>query len=144
MLDQEIIRAKIKDIQNYLGELRPLLKLPEFEIIADHLKLRTVERDFQLIVDTMIDINTHLIAANKFFLPDDYQNTFVVLAQNKILDPELSRKIAPVVGLRNKVVHKYGNVDMKKMINDLKIGSSQFKDYILEIKKLLTSLGEKR
>lgn len=137
MIDQEIIQTKIKDIQNYLVEIKPLLGLQTEEILADNLKLRTIERDFQLIIDTMLDINTHIIAAQKLTLPDNYQNTFTVLGQNKVLSAGLAQKIAPAVGLRNKVVHKYGEVDNKKMIEDLKAGSEQFEEYIEEIKKLL-------
>lgn len=33
---------------------------------------------------------------------------------------DFALKIAPSVGLRNLVVHKYGKVDIKKMIEDIK------------------------
>lgn len=137
MIDEEIIQAKIKDIENYLKELEPILELPNREIASHYEKLRTVERDFQLIVDTILDINSHIISANKLPISDDYQQTFTILAQNKFISPALSEKIAPVTGLRNLIVHKYGEVDMERFFNALRGNIGQFNDYIEEIEKLL-------
>lgn len=137
MIDKEIISAKIKDIENYLKELEPILALPNREIASHYEKLRTVERDFQLIVDTILDINSHIIAANKLPISDDYQQTFVILAQKNILSPVLAEKIAPVTGLRNLIVHKYGEVDMERFFNALKDNIYQFDEYVEEIKKLI-------
>jgi len=137
MIDKEIIKAKIKDIENYLKELEPILKLSNSEIASSYEKLRTTERDFQLIVDTILDINSHIIAVNKLPISDDYQQTFMILAQHKILSPKLAEKIAPVAGMRNLIVHKYGEVDMERFFNALKNNLYQFDEYIEEIEKLL-------
>jgi len=63
VINKEIIKSKIRDIEIYLKEIRPFLKLSSYKIIGDYPKLRTIERDFQLIVDTMVDINTHTSGA---------------------------------------------------------------------------------
>lgn len=137
MIDKEIIKAKIKDIENYLKELEPILALPNRDIASHYEKLRTVERDFQLIVDTILDINSHIIAVNKLPISDDYQHTFVILAQYKFISPILAEKIAPVAGMRNLIVHKYGEVDMERFFNALKNNFYQFDNYIEEIEKLI-------
>lgn len=136
MIDKEVIKNKIRDIQVYLKEMEPFLKLSPPEIIKDYPKLKTLERNFQLIVDSMIDINTHIISRQNLAVFDDYQSTFIVLGQNNVLPMDFALKIAPVVGLRNKIVHKYGNIDRKKFILDLKTGSNDFKKYCLFIKKI--------
>lgn len=137
MLDKEIIKSKINDIENYLKELEPILQLSNVEIASSYEKLRTVERDFQLIVDTIIDINSHIIAANKLKLSDDYQQTFIILAQNKLISSQMAEKIAPVTGLRNLIVHKYDEVDMDRFFNALKNNLYQFDEYISEIEMLI-------
>ncbi len=125
------------DIQGYFNELDPILKNETREIIENNLKLRTVERLFQLIVDTAIDINTHIIAESDFNVPDDYQGTFIVLAENKILPMDFALKISPSVGLRNLVIHKYGRVDTKKMVDDIKNEINQYLEYLKYINKFL-------
>ena len=61
MLNKDLVKTKIRSIQEYLSEVEPILSLPEDKIISNIEKLRTLERNFQLIVDAMIDINIHLI-----------------------------------------------------------------------------------
>lgn len=46
---------------------------------------------------------------------------------------DFALKIAPVVGLRNKVAHKHGRVDKKQMVEELKAGSKDFRDFITVI-----------
>lgn len=127
------------DLQNYLQELEPILSYKSGDIISDNLKLRTVERLFQLIVDTTVDVNTHIINESGLDVPNDYQSTFIILAKNKILPVEFAEQIAPSVGLRNLVVHKYGRVDVKKMVDDIK---SEISDYLEYLKLLHAYLKE--
>lgn len=137
MIDKEVVKNKIKDILVYLREMEPFLKLSPKEIIADYPKLKTLERNFQLIVDTMVDINTHIIARTNIPPPEDYQSSFIILGENKIIPMDFALKIAPVVGLRNKVVHKYGDLDKKKFITDLQSGAGDFKEYCQCIDRFL-------
>ena len=101
--------------------------------------MHSTERLFQLIVDTALDINTHIITALDFSVPNDYYSTFTSLGENKILPMDFALKIAPSVGLRNLIVHKYGNVDLKKMVDDV---INEIGDYF-EYLKLINSFLEK-
>ncbi|MEK7203013.1 MAG: DUF86 domain-containing protein [Patescibacteria group bacterium] len=133
MINIELIKNKMSDAQGYYNELEPILKLESKKIIEDNLKFHTVERLFQLIVDTAIDINTHILSESEFKIPDDYQSTFIILAENKILPMDFALKIAPSVGLRNLVIHKYGKVNIKKMTDDIKNEIDQYLDYLKHI-----------
>lgn len=137
MIDKTLLTAKLNDIKIYLTEIEPILQSHPHEIIKDYLKLRTLERDFQLIVDTMIEINTHLISRLRLTVADDYQSTFETLGEHGVIPMDFALKIAPVVGLRNKVVHKYGRVDKKQMIEELKTGSKDFRDFITVINEYI-------
>ena len=137
MLDKILIKNKIEDAQKYLEELHEILKFESREIIEDNLKLHSVERLFQLIVDVSIDINTSIISGLKFSVPDDYQSTFITLGENKILSMDFALKIAPSVGLRNLIVHKYGKVDIKRMIDDVKNELSDYIEYLKFIDQFL-------
>lgn len=130
MIDVELVKNKASDLQGYLMELQPLLKEESRTIIEDNLKLHTVERLFQLVVDTAVDINTHIISASDYKVPDDYQSTFITLAENHVFSTDFALTIAPSVGLRNLVVHKYGKVDIKRMLDDIKAEIGQYRDYL--------------
>ncbi len=137
MIDKDLIKNKMYDIQGYYRELEPILKEESRSIIENVVKLRATERLFQLIVDAAIDINTHIISESDFQVPNDYQGTFVTLGDNKVLPMDFAGKIAPSVGLRNLIVHKYGKVDIKKMVDDIKNNISQYLEYLKHINKFL-------
>jgi len=140
MLNKELIQRKINNIENYIKEIEPLLKLEAGDIVSDVLKLRTIERNFQLIVDTMLDINTHIISAENLKAPETLQETFLILGEDGILPGDFVKKIAPVVGLRNIVVHDYEKIDNEKMMHDVKAGASQFGEYIVHIDNFLQKM----
>lgn len=137
MINKELVVNKMADIQKYLEEMAPILKFEAREIIDDNLKLHTVERLFQLIVDAAIDINTHIIIETELNVPDDYQSTFMTLGEHKILPMDFAVIIAPSVGLRNLIIHKYGKVDIKKMVDDIKSNIGQYKDYLKNVAEFL-------
>ncbi len=117
----------------YLAKLEPLLLSDTHTIVHNDVLLAAIERFLQLIVDTAVDINSHIIASNKYQMPDDYFTTFVVLGEHGILDDGFALKIASSVGLRNKIVHNYEEVRATQMINDIKTNIGDYKIYIKAI-----------
>ncbi len=137
MLNKELIKSKMGYIVNYLDEIESIKSTDVLDILRDVKSLRFFERNFQLIVDTMLDINSHIIVEESLGVPDSYSNTFIILGEKKIVPIEFAYKIAEAVKLRNMVVHKYDKVDNKKMIQDLKNGLSQFEEYLVYIDNFL-------
>ncbi|MBM3260991.1 DUF86 domain-containing protein [Candidatus Kaiserbacteria bacterium] len=135
--DKNLVETKMADMQAYLAELEPTLALGTREIVHDNFKLHTVERLFQLIVDCAIDINTHIIASSNLPAPDDYQSTFTTIGERGMLPDNFARRIAPSVGLRNLVVHRYGKVDIVRMVDDISHEIGQYRDYLRHIVEYL-------
>jgi len=137
MLDKIFIREKNEKIKAYLQEIEEIIKLDTKEILGDIRNLRTLERDFQLIVDEIIDINLHFIREMELKSPKDFQSTFEILAEGKILPDDFAVKIAPVIGLRNKLVHRYEEVDKKFFVEQVKREYQDFIEYIKYINQHL-------
>src|SRR3990167_5197805 len=102
--------AKLELMQEYFSRLDLILSHPEKEIVDDLTLRAAMERNFQLIVDAAIDINTALIQEKKAQPSDDYQGTFVILASTGIIPHELAFAMAPSVGLRNALVDVYEEI----------------------------------
>ena len=106
-LDKNLIAKKLALMQGWISELEPIVAFDEKTIRNDSLKYHTAERLFQLLVDEMIDVNTHLIRVHVLPPPDDLQSTFTTLGEASILPKDFVLKISPIVGLRNAIVHRY-------------------------------------
>ena len=137
MLNKDLIKTKMRSIQEYLLEIEPILSLPKDQIVSSVEKLRTLERNFQLIVDAMLDINIHLIRELELSSPDDLKSTFIILAEGKIISFDFAQKISPVVGLRNILVHGYEKVDRKLFIDSFQKNRHDFDEYLLLINSFL-------
>ena len=133
MPNKELIQNKINKIESYIRELEPILKLESNDIVGNYTKLRTLERDFQLVVDTVIDINTHLISTENLRAPEDATETFFILGEAGILPADFVKKFSPVAGLRNIIVHDYEKVDVEKLVDDIKNDIGQFGEYAVYI-----------
>lgn len=137
MLNKELIKTKMGYIVNYLNEIESIRGMDVMDILRDVKNLRFFERNFQLIVDAMLDINSHIIVEENLGIPDSYSNTFIILGEKKVIPFEFAHKIAEAVKLRNMIVHKYEKVDNKKMMQDLKNGISQFEEYLVYLDDFL-------
>lgn len=137
MLNRDFIEEKISLIEEYFHEMEDIIKLDEKEILENIEKLRALERDFQLIVDEMLDINLHFIRELDLKSPNDFQNTFGILAENKILPDDFAEKFAPVVGARNILVHRYEKMDKKLFVNQVKNERKNFLEYLRLINEYL-------
>lgn len=124
------VLQKLAEASNYLKEIKVLLKFSDKEILSDSNKLHAAERLLQLTVDTTIDINQHFIKELNLPTSEDFQGTFYVLGENKILPPDFAQKIAPVVGLRNRIVHRYDTLDKKLFISAFRKNLPDFKTYL--------------
>jgi len=129
MLDKHLIKKKIVLIDQYLKELQPLAKLTLKQFLDDYKIYRTTERNLQLIVDTAIDINNHLIISSQLPPAEDYYQSFIQLGELKIFPAEFAKKIARSAGLRNRLVHAYENIDLVRIFRDLKFDLRDYQKY---------------
>lgn len=131
------VLQKLEEAAGYLKEIDDLFKFSDKEILTDFGKIHIAERLLQLIVDVIIDINQHFIGELKLKISEDFQGTFYILGENNILPKDFSQKIAPAVGLRNRVVHRYESLDKELFIKSFRKDSPDFKVYVKLINKYL-------
>ena len=142
MINQKFIKERLELIQRYYQDLEKIIEIPMADFKKDLIRYYALERIFQLIVDEMIDINNHLISHNNFESPDDFQSTFIILAENDILPADFAKKIAPVVGLRNRLVHRYEKIEKDLAIKMIYQEKNDFKEYIKLLARYLNKTPE--
>lgn len=143
MFKPQLVQDKLELIRHYCGLLDQIFALPLPEIKADFLKLYASERLLQLIVDEMIDINNHIIREHQLHVPDDFQGTFETLATTHIVPHELAERIAPVVGLRNRLVHRYEELDKLRVLEQIQKERNDFKEYLEALAVYLEKLKKR-
>jgi uncharacterized protein YutE (UPF0331/DUF86 family) len=136
--EQKLIFEKMENIIGYLKELKDVLKFSDQEILSDFMKFYTEERLFHLAVEAMLDINQHIIREKELKgYKGDLQGTFYVLGDNKILPSDFAFKIAPIAGVRNRLVHDYGSFDKELFTKNLREHFSDLEEYLKHINDFL-------
>lgn len=135
--NKAFVTGKLTEIKKYQNELRELLNFNDKDILNDSGKMHIAERLLQLIVDTILDINQHFIKELELEVAEDFQSTFYILGKHKVIPEDFANKIAPVVGLRNRVVHRYDTLNENLFIKSLRENYRDFDLYIQIIQKRL-------
>ena len=95
---------------------------------------------FQLSVEVVIDINNYLIKELDIKPAEDIESSFKTLADASVLPKDFAAKIAPTVGLRNKIVHVYEKIDRAAFVGDFRKNGGDFDFYIAYVLEYIKKL----
>lgn len=136
-LEKEIVERKIAIILENLNALEPIAEMTDEQYSADIYKRKATERLLQELIEAAIDINMHIVTQVSDAVPDDYYESFIKAGELKIIPIELSKKLAPSAGLRNRLVHEYGNLDQSIILEAVVMAEDLYPKYIKAIKDFI-------
>ena len=138
MVDRTLILRKLSALEAYLEQITEYKTISIEQYANDWKNQRIIERTLQMMVETCIDIAGHIISDMKFRIPNSYADSFSVLAENGIVDNNLSQSLEKMAKFRNVVVHDYDRVDAEIVIGILRINLddfNKFKDAVVSFLK---------
>ena len=110
----EKISRKLMAMKRYLDFLKSHAKV-SVEELEDNYELRcAIERNFQLLIESTLDIGEIIISTEGFEKPEDYKSVILILGKHKILPNNFASEFALIAGFRNILVHHYEDVDIEK------------------------------
>ena len=138
MVDRHVVQARIARIREYVALLRKIRGLSdERHFIKDPLIYGNAERYLQLAIQAVLDISNHIVADMNLNLPADNKELFDLLARRKVLPLALSRRLVPMAGFRNLLVHEYLAIDRHRVYRTLKRDLGDFERFIRAVSRLL-------
>ncbi|HVJ47907.1 type VII toxin-antitoxin system HepT family RNase toxin [Desulfitobacterium sp.] len=63
--------------------------------------------------EAAIDLAMHIVAENKWGIPQTSRDAFDILCQEKCIDESLAKSLKSMVGFRNIAVHNYQTLNLK-------------------------------
>lgn len=137
-MDKERILSKFKELEEYLEELEQI-KPTDFEEYVNSIeKKRACERLVHVSIECTIDICNIIISELKAGIPIDEENTFEKLENRKVISKGMKDMLIEMKGMRNVLVHKYGEVKDEiifEVISDKLQDFDKFKEEILKFLK---------
>lgn len=140
MNGDEIVRERLQHLRNEVQYLkRERAAVSSFESYANDVRLRrAVERSLQVAVEACLDIARRIIAIEGFRYPENNQDAFRVLVEEKIVPAHLLDTLLEMARFRNLIVHDYAKIDDARVYGILKQRLGDFDAYARAIADYLS------
>lgn len=115
-------------IRDAVARVRAVLPQQVDDFRADRTAREVVVLNLLVAIQECIDLAAHWLADEGWDVAESYREIFLALAEHGVVDPVLAERLASAAGLRNLIVHRYGNVDWARVHQ---IGSGEL-DALLE------------
>ena len=136
MIDIETITNIFRSLDTYLEVLRQLASLPKESLAHDPVHMGAAKYYLQVSIEGCINMANHIIAQQGLRAPESYADAFAILADNRIIEPDFLPTAVKMVGMRNRLVHLYWEVDADILYETLQHNLQdldRFKAYILRL-----------
>lgn len=112
MDEKEKISLKLRLMKKYVDFLSSKRNVSREELEGNYELRSAIERNFQLAIESTLDMGEILISVEGFEKPEDYKGVILILGKHDILPKDFAEEFALAAGFRNVLVHMYEEVDM--------------------------------
>jgi uncharacterized protein YutE (UPF0331/DUF86 family) len=143
MVDKHLILRKFATLEEYLSQMNEYANISLKDYADDWKIQRIVERTLQMMIETCLDISSHIISDEKLRVPETYADMFRILVQNSILEEPHLEAFEKMAKFRNIVVHDYEKINPEIVVAILRNNLQDFKGFqtsiIMYLKKTCNS-----
>lgn len=124
MISKDVVNAMIDLIDENIRLIEEIRSNGYKSFSGSFRDIQAAKHSLQEAIEACLDIGSHIIAEKSFRRPEDYKEIFKVLEEEGIIDHVLSTKLQEMARFRNLLVHRYGEIDTRRiyiiMSDDLK------------------------
>jgi uncharacterized protein YutE (UPF0331/DUF86 family) len=113
------IEKRLDELNERLARLKALKAKSRSEFDSDPYLRDIVERNLEIAAQCCLDICHRIISIEKALKPGDYHEAFLRMSELGVLPSKFARKLAPIAGFRNILVHEYLGIDWNEVYSNL-------------------------
>lgn len=114
-MSNEVFARKIAAIRGRTARVRELLPPTAEQFLAHRTEAEALILNLFLALQECSDLALHLVAELGLGVPGEPRAAFEVLDRNHVLPAALANALSAAVGLRNRIAHEYGGLDLHKV-----------------------------
>ena len=136
-LEREIIEGKLDIIDRNLRFLEEFETLSPDQFVESYKDIQAAKYSFLEIIEACIDIANYIISVEGFRRAEEYSEMFKVLKEEGVIGKDLADKLEDMARFRNLLVHRYGEVDNKRVLEIIKHDLRDIEEFDKEIEKFI-------
>jgi uncharacterized protein YutE (UPF0331/DUF86 family) len=144
MDENEKIARKIEAMKKYVDFLKSYKRVTKKELEENYELRSAVERNFQLAIESVLDIGEVIISAYNFEKPEDYKSVILILGKHGVIPEDFADDFSKIAGLRNILVHMYEKIDVSKLYKYLQNNLKDFDKFSMFIARYLEKTFSKK
>lgn len=109
------LAGKVSNLETCIARIGEVYRGERAAFLHDLLRQESVLLNLQRACENVMDIANIAVAELDLGVPASARESFELLENAGIVSPELTSKIATMVGFRNLVVHQYFRIDPEKI-----------------------------
>ena len=133
--DAEIVRDRESRIRGYVSDLCDFALVPESTFLENRERQYAVLHALQLAFEASVEIATHICAADNLGVPSSYAEAFDLIEKAAIVDGALAEDLRRMARFRSRIVHFYGQVDLRTVYRLLQDRLNDFDCYLTAIER---------
>ena len=111
LYDQEKMAKLVSEFRKSVSRLQKLKELGQQKFLSDPDKIASAKYHFIVVIESSIDMCSHIISRNGYRVPEDYGDTFRVMSEEGAFDIKFSGQLVRMAKFRNRLVHLYWEID---------------------------------
>ncbi len=141
MVDIDTITALLTALGQYVDELEQYRRLSYDEFVATTKHYWAVEHGLQMAIRALLDVGSHILAAETAHPVEEYRDIIVALGKEGILPPAFAGRILGMAGFRNILVHRYRQVNLREVYDHLQSDLDDFRLFARYVTEWLAKKG---
>jgi uncharacterized protein YutE (UPF0331/DUF86 family) len=133
----EKLKTLEKDLSDTISEIRASIAIEEEIFLKESKEIYALRYLLIEAVEAMANICNHLLARITGQVPKGYPDCFEKLSAAKIITKELSEKLTKAASLRNILIHKYWEIDNRKVFRSTKENIGDFELFLRQVNEFI-------
>lgn len=136
-LEKEIIEGKFDIIDRNIRFLEEIKTLSPEQFLESYKDIQAAKYSLLEIMEACIDIANYIISVKGFRRAEEYSEMFKVLKEGGVIQKKLATKLEDMARFRNLLVHRYGEVDNRRVLEIIKHNLKDIEKFEKEVQKFI-------
>lgn len=135
VVDRDIIISKMSSIRHHLDRLKNISRMKGHVFLDSDDAQDICIFNLQMAIQKCIDIGNHFYSEWDIGAPASYGEVFEALKKRKVITKPTMDKLMKMVGLRNRIVREYKELDIGKIHSFVRNNLRDFDNFLKQVIK---------